>query len=388
MATCGRGFRGGRRLGLALALAAALATTACATGAIHQAGSGPARSYGGWCQTRSTAAWRRVLSNHIVPLSRTTSLVPFALAPNGRSFFADVRSPRFSGVARIGSGAHAMTEVKAFPVPDTYQADGSFDGRWFVWYEYHGFSSFDDFKIYAWDSRTGRVERIGAAARGPTGELWNSPWQGPDVRNGLATWAQGSGPNGLTKVHVYDLDARRDRVIHVGHTEGPFLLPHRLVAWAESPRRGAFAQMFVANALTGKRTKAPPALRGLRGISGLDTDGRQIAYPSARFKSLWWSPSLRARPTEILAARGLNTIDNSVQIGGRYVGFGIQPPLFLADTATHRYLEIERQYGYTELNANALLVAYGNNTRKKLEFRSHVVVVPLRALPRMPACNS
>jgi hypothetical protein len=339
VATCGRGFRGGRRLGLALALAAALATTACATGAIHQAGSGPARSYGGWCQTRSTAAWRRVLSNHIVPLSRTTSLVPFALAPNGRSFFADVRSPRFSGVARIGSGAHAMTEVKA-------------------------------------------------AARGPTGELWNSPWQGPDVRNGLATWAQGSGPNGLTKVHVYDLDARRDRVIHVGHTEGPFLLPHRLVAWAESPRRGAFAQMFVANALTGKRTKAPPALRGLRGISGLDTDGRQIAYPSARFKSLWWSPSLRARPTEILAARGLNTIDNSVQIGGRYVGFGIQPPLFLADTATHRYLEIERQYGYTELNANALLVAYGNNTRKKLEFRSHVVVVPLRALPRMPACNS
>jgi len=74
-----------------------------------------------------------VLANHIVPLSRTTSLVPFALAPNGRSFFADVRSPHFSGVARIGSGAHAMTEIKAFPASDTYQADGSFDGRWFVW---------------------------------------------------------------------------------------------------------------------------------------------------------------------------------------------------------------------------------------------------------------
>ena len=68
--------------------------TACAAGATHQAGSGPARSYGGWCQAQLTAAWRRVLSNHIVPLSRTTSLVPFGLAPDGRSFFADVRSPQ------------------------------------------------------------------------------------------------------------------------------------------------------------------------------------------------------------------------------------------------------------------------------------------------------
>jgi hypothetical protein len=380
--------RGGRRLGLGLALAAALALTACAAGATDEAGSGPARLYAGWCQAPLTVAWRRVLAHHIVPLSRTTALVPFSLAPDGRSFFADVRSPHFSGVARIGSGAHAMTEIKAFPAPDTDQADGGFDGRWFVWYEYHGFATFDHFKIYAWDSRTGRVKRIGAAARGPTGELWPSPWEGPDVRNGLATWAQGSGPVGLSKVHVYDLRAGRDRVIHTGHTEGPFLLPHRLVAWPESSKRGAYVQMFVASALTGKRVETPPALRVLRGISGLHTDGQQIAYPSARFKSLWWAPSLRAKPTEILAARGLDTIDNSVQVGGSYVGFGIEPPLFLADTKTRRYLEIERQYGYTELNANSLLVDYGNNTKKRLDFRSHVVLVPLRALPRTPACHS
>ncbi len=362
--------------------------TACAAGATHPAGSGPARSYGGWCQAHLTAAWRHVLSHHVVPLSRTTSLVPFALAPDGRSFFADVRSRHFFGVARIGSAPPAMTEIKAFPYSSESQADGSFDGRWFVWYEYRGFSSFDDFKIYAWDSHTGRVKRIGAATKGPNGELWTSPWQGPHVRNGEATWTQGSGPDGLTEVHVYDLRAGRDRVIHTGHTESPFLLAHRLVAWPESPKRGAYAQMFVANALTGKRVEVPPALRVLRGISGLETDGRQIAYPSARFRSLWWSPSLRAEPTEILAARGLNSIDNSVQIGGRYVGFGIEPPLFLADTKTRRYLEIERQYGYTELNANVLLVDYGNNTRKRLDFRSHVVLVPLRALPRMPACSS
>ena len=56
VATSGRGCRGGRRLGLGLALAAVLALTACAAGATRSAGSGPARSYGAWCQAHLTAA--------------------------------------------------------------------------------------------------------------------------------------------------------------------------------------------------------------------------------------------------------------------------------------------------------------------------------------------
>lgn len=386
MVTSGRGFRG-RRIGIVFPLAAALAVTACAAGATQHAASSPARTYGSWCQADLDPAWRRVLVHHILPLSRTTSLGPFELAPNGRSFFGDVRSRAFSGVARINARTGAITKIRAFPDPKHNSGEGSFDGRWLVWYEYHGFSSFNNFKIYAWDSRTREVKRIGAAARGPNGRLWDSPWQSPEVRNGLATWAQGSGPDGMTKVHVYDLRSGEDRVIHTGHADGPFLLDHRLVAWPESPSPGAYVQMYVANALTGKRVKTPAALRVLHGISSLDTDGRQIAYPSAGFKSLWWSPSLRTKPTEIVAARRLNYIDNSVRIGGRYVSFGIQPPLFLADTKTQRYLEIERQYGYTELNAKALLVDYGNNTKKRLDFRAHVVLVPLRDLPPMPPCS-
>jgi hypothetical protein len=144
--------------------------------------------------------------------------------------------------------------------------------------------------------------------------------------------------------------------------------------------------MYVARALTGKRVTTPPGLRVL-GVSGLDTDGHRIAYPSGPFKSLWWSPSLRRKPTEILVTSYANHIDNSVQIGGRYIGFGIQPSLFLADTKTRRYVEIEGQYGFTELNAHSLLVEYGNNTKKQLNFRAHIVLVPLRAVPRMPACS-
>ena len=147
--------------------------------------------------------------------------------------------------------------------------------------------------------------------------------------------------------------------------------------------------MYAASALTGRRVETPPALAALRGVSGLVTDARQIAYPSTAFRSLWWSPSLQVKPTEILSARGVvNHVDNSVQVGGHYVGFGVQPQLFLANTDTHRYVEIGNQLGHTELNARALLVEYGENTKKQANFRPHVALIPLRALPPIPACGT
>lgn len=367
----------------ALAAAAAFVTVvASADGAVA---SGPVgRNFDGWCQAPATAAWRRVLARHVVPLSRTLSLQSFALAPRGRSFFADVRSPDFSGVARIGTPATAIIRIRAFPESNRDAAGGSFDGRWLVWKEYHGFTSFDDFTVYVWDSRTGKVARIGRATRGPDGQFWESPWQGPEVRNGVATWAQGSGPDGLTDVHVYDLRTGQDRVIHTGHASGPFLLAGGLVAWPESPAAGAYTKMYVASVKSGQIVATPPALASLSGISGLATDGRQIAYPDANYKSLWWSPSLQQPPQEILATRYTHYVDNSVAIAGRYISFGSQPNLYIADTRTHRYVEIEHAYGWTELNGAALLVDYGNNTKKTLNYRGHLVLIPLRDLPESP----
>jgi hypothetical protein len=339
-----------------------------------------------WCKARTSSSWSRVLKRHIVPLSRTTSLTPWTLAHDGRSFFATVYSPAFSGVARISGTKKTLTRIKAFPDPNNDQADGAFDGRWLVWTEWHGFDSYDDFTVWAWDSRTGKVRQIGAATRAPDGQFWVSSWRQADVRGGIATWTQGSGPDQLTQVHAYDLRTNVDRVVRTGHGLGSFLLAGRLVAWTEQPSRGAKARMFVASALTGSRVAAPRALRGLRDVFGLATDGRRIAYPDAPYKSLWWSPSLRAAGREIVAARGVNHIDNSVQIGGRYLGFGIQPRLFVGDTKTRRYVEISRQSGYTRLDAQSLLVLYATGS-KQLDAVGPLAFVPLRDLPPVPACS-
>jgi hypothetical protein len=99
-----------------------------------------------------------------------------------------------------------------------------------------------------------------------------------------------------------------------------------------------------AGALSGRPARTPRALRVLRGVSALDTDGRRIAHPSAAFTSLWWSPSLRRPPREILAARGGNRVDNSVQVGGRYIGFGISP---VSSSPTRRPTVTSRSGGTT-----------------------------------------
>lgn len=57
------------------------------------AGEGFLRSAPGWRYTRLDRSWRSALGRCVVPLSREVSLVPMALAGDGRSFFASVFSP-------------------------------------------------------------------------------------------------------------------------------------------------------------------------------------------------------------------------------------------------------------------------------------------------------
>ena len=346
---------------------------------------GAPRGHDGWCPARSSSSWLRVLSRHVVELSRTTPLAPFALGNDRRSFFAAIYSQGFSGVAEIDARTSAVERIKAFPDPAEAQADGAFDGRWLVWAEYHSFTSPGDFTVWAWDSRSGQVAQIGAATRAENGEFWESPLRAPDALDGIATWVQGTGPDGRTAVHVYNLRTGHGMIIHRGHAQGSFLFGRHRVGWPESPAPGRLTRMHAASALTGKRVEVPRAFRRVAGVSGLATDGHRIAYPNAPYRSLWWSPSLQRRPRKILTARSLDHIDNTVRIEGRYIGLGIWPRLFVADTKTRRYLQLGRQGGWIDVDDGTLLVAFGS-PRKVIHPRLRIAVVPLGKLPPIPTC--
>jgi hypothetical protein len=144
--------------------------------------------------------------------------------------------------------------------------------------------------------------------------------------------------------------------------------------------------MHAASALTGTRVAVPRALRRLRNVTGLYTDGHRIAYPNASYKALWWSPSLDTTPYEAVSTRHIEHIDNSVQVGRRYVGFGIHPRAFVADTKARRYIEVSRNGGSVFVNSTSLLVVHGP-AKKVLHPILKMSFVPLRELPPMPACS-
>lgn len=312
--------------------------------------------------------------------------MPVALSGNGRWVFVEVYSPSFSGVGRIDVRSGRLKRIKPFPDPQYTQAWGAFDGRWLVWNEYHGFDSFNDFRVWAWDSRNGDLRQIGAAMRGPDGQFWDSPWRGADVRDGIATWVQGIGPDQLGEVHAYNLRAGRDLVVRHGHPGGAFLLDGRIVVWAEASAPGVPTRMHAASSLTGAAVRVPSALQGLRNVTGLQTDGHGIAYPEASYKSLWWSPSPGTKPSEVVDTRHLQHVDNSVQLSGRYVAFGIYPGVFVADTRLGRYVQVSANGGLAFVSRTSLLVTQGPR-KKVLHAILRMSHVRLRDLPPMPACS-
>ncbi len=130
-----------------IALIAAVGVTRCGHGPPRMGlAAGPAR---GWCKAPADAAWKRALAGGLVALSRRASVVSWALAGDGRTFFASVYSRRISGVVRVDAASSAVTVIKRFADPRTDQADGSFDGRWLVWDEYHSLFGSDDFTTWS-----------------------------------------------------------------------------------------------------------------------------------------------------------------------------------------------------------------------------------------------
>jgi hypothetical protein len=128
------------------------------------------------------------------------------------------------------------------------------------------------------------------------------------------------------------------------------------------------------------------ALRTLRNVTGLQTDGHGIAYPNASYKSLWWSPSPGEQPSKAVATRHLQHVDNSVQVSGRYVAFGIYTGVFVADTRLRRYVQVSAHGGSALVDSTDLLVTYGPS-KKALHPLLRMFFVPWRDLPPMPACS-
>jgi len=338
-----------------------------------------------WCKTQPDAAWKNVLKSGLVSLSRHTSIVPIALSNDGRSFFAEIYTKTYSGVVRIDASNSRYTEIKRFPDPVNDQASGNFDGRWLVWAEFHSLYDQGDFTVWSWDSRTGRLGKIGSATRSPSGKFWPGSSQAPVALAGYATWEQGSGANGLGEVHVVDLANGQDRVVRHGHPGGSFLIDGPLVVWPESMKPNTLTVMRAANARTGRAVATPQALRNLHGGLAPVTDGRELAYATNDLASLWWASSLAASPRRVYTAPNDGFLGVPLAASGRYASFSVAPVLYIADAVLGRYIEIN-QGGWARVGATAI-VLLKPSAKKALHGISDVIFLPLKSLPLIPPCR-
>jgi hypothetical protein len=340
-----------------------------------------------WCKVKPNAAWRKILDGRVVALSHRVSISPLALANDERSFFAEIYGKEYSGVVKIDALSSRYTKIKRFTDPVNYQAAGDFDGRWLVWAEYHSLEDdLRDFTVWSWDSRTGRVRRIGAATRSPSGEFWPSAWQAPVAHRGYATWEQGAGPNEIGEIHVVELASGRDRVIRRGHPSGSFLIDGPRVIWPESMKKGALTEMRAADARTGRAVVAPPALRKLRGPIWPASSGGTLIYATNYQTSLWWSPSLSVAAKRVVVGRHAELLGIPFdEVWGRYTTFGVPLKTFVVDTVAGRYVRILRGgWAMTGPNAFVLLTP----SKKKADHAiTNIYYVPLKSLPPIPPCS-
>ena len=340
---------------------------------------------GKWCTGKTDAAWRRWLSTPAVELSTTASVTPWALAGDGRTFFASLASPDFTGVVRINAETNTYVRIRAFRDPQQFQAVGAFDGRFLVIREYHRLNdALADYTVHAWDATSGSVWQIGSAVSDGDGGFFPSPWRDVSVRGGFATWTTGTGDDGSGEVHVYDLVRRVDRVVRRGHPAGSVLLDGAVVVWPESPGPGEQAVMR-ATTVTGTPAPVPAAFAGRGLMDGLATDGRAVALPGDDWTTLSWTADW-SRPTATVVTAGDDeVITNSLAVAGDLVGYGVDPLRFLADASTGRAVELP-DVAYTLVDEQSVLVL-ARAGDKSLHPVQPVRLLSRRSMPPMPACG-
>jgi len=209
--------------------------------------------------------------------------------------YTDIASPAFTGVALVNETTGATRRIRAFEDPKQDQSGGAFDGRYVFFSETHSMNTMDDFSLFSFDARTGKVIHIADAAKDPAGNFYTSPWQNPVAHAGLGAWVQGVGPNERT-VNVADLATGATRVVARGLIGGLQFVGDDLVyVQARADQHGP--ELQARNPVTGAEVPVPPALAkaGQSVFYASSPDGK-VAYIDATMRQLFYAPNATTEP--------------------------------------------------------------------------------------------
>jgi hypothetical protein len=290
-----------------------------------------------------------------VPASLDGEVIPLGLSADGRTAYVSAWTSGFAGVAALRLATGHLRPIRAFPHPAADQADGSSGGRWLVWEETHSLRSLDAFTIYAWDSVTGRVRRIGHSLHRRHGGPWPSPWHAPGVSGNYAAWAQGYGPDGEVEVMLANLATGNVRVVRRGHTQPPFF-DRNLVVWPESDQPGAQTTLHAVSPSNGRPAALPAVLRAVRGTDFVVTDGTRTAYLNPGLTAMYYSPVPAEQARLVLRLPpGADFADLAIAPGS--LAWATSQATYLGSTRTGGYARVTPRYGDATGSGPGLLIS-------------------------------
>jgi hypothetical protein len=312
-------------------------------------------------------------------------LAPTAVAPDGSSYFA---------VA--GHGASAMNDLlwirdhgrrrqKVYTLASPYPRYGlmGFDGRWLIFMADKSTDLTGAWDLYAWDTQAGGAPKVIAS---DPGDGSNSPVEWPRVAAGKATWVQGLA-DGTDQVHVFDLAADHDKVVHTGHV-GASMFAGDLVVWTEVLQENASVTLAAASSATGAPAALPAPLAAARTApAAIASDGTTWAWVSADFKTLYaWRSGMPAAVT-VRAVDQSDSVDEPGVTGDVVTWTGAQAT-YAADLKTHSYTRITAQYGSALVNGSAIAVYYPQGDLKAPDMTYDGYVLEPQVFSSLAACRA
>jgi len=306
-----------------------------------------------FCQAAPARSLRTELAR-TVPGSRSAEIQPLGVSTGAREVYVSAWRPGFSGVAMLDLATGGLRQIRAFADPATDQADGSAGGRWLAWAQTYSLSSLDRFTMYAWDSMTGHLQRIGRSIAGPGGTAWPSPWHAPAVSGHYAAWAQGYGAGGLVEIRLADLQTGKVTTIRGGHTQPPFF-DGSLVVWPESDAPGTQTTLRAYSLTSGRLVPLPSALRQVHGTEFVVSDGIRTAYLSPSLTQLYYSPR-QDQPARLALQLPAGVDFSDLAMAPGALAWTTSRATYLASTRTGAFTKVTPSYGYATGSGSVVLV--------------------------------
>lgn len=338
-----------------------------------------------FCTVAEPASWSRVVIEHRLRLAKSESLDSIAMSPDGQQLFASDNTPDWSGVVALSVRSQHRRRILPFAHPDRDQLLGAaFDGRWLIFTVTHTLTSFDDWTLYAWDSRSGHTRQLARNSfRG--GNALSGPILLPAADNGHGAWTQGR-PDGSAEVHLYSFATGINKIVAVTHAGPPLFLGH-LLLWPASPAPGALS-VFHARTVPGLAvTPLPRVLAELRGPEAIVAAGATVAWVDTSVRKLYAWRLGEPQPRLIASQEDGGDVIQNPAIAGQLITWNSSTQTFASDLRTASTTPITPYWGSANAQGGGFYVTYPASKEKTMFPTLNVSVVAPALLPPLPRCQ-